>query len=892
GGGGCSVFPEEELCSYDAVPDYQEDENRCDGIDNDCDGETDEVLYLGSLSLGDACAGLGLCEAPPSEEQGVVECGLDGEIRCSRDQGGSDFPADGVIDERAGGGATCDQLDNDCDGATDEDSPGWLPPGGTVGDEVAFGEPCDPPGPCGVGHVECSATGLLMCSTQLGGSESSEVAEESCNTIDDDCDGIVDEGFQWNGHQIGESCADVLACPSSEVVCQGGEAVCHNTAFDPPLTVTASLETCDGVDNDCDGTIDEEDGLKQGCPAEGVCANAEASGALCQLVTDADGESELLLVCSFVDLIGYEVGTELSCNGLDDDCDGALDEDMATAAGEPLGEPCMGVGSCADMPGVAACGEDGAVICKVAVESSEELCNGLDDDCDGLVDELPMAVPDDLGCKDIGVCAALETLATCVDGGWICAYDLEAGVEGYEDTEVSCDGLDNDCDGVADEGTGKEFVSEPVSLGSGQPPHRRRWLVAGSASGAPLLMGGVFTTAQAEADLGTGAALGDVWRYDHAQASWKVVAGQVESPTARYGHAMTSMDDGALVLVHGGYEYGANGFQLSDSLFVYQGADDTWFKVVQTADQGEPLPLRAGHTLTPIPDGSGGWQLILHGGKQGEDSGHTTRIGTLTQEEGQYALNWAALALSDGANPEPCRLDHGAVWDGVNERLVLIGGSDCGNDGLHQSISTLSLKEGPVWAPLVSQGVGPPQGVAGVAVVADDERMYVVGTTPDAAVANEEIQVGGVGKGETHVWSLDLESQEWTNLNNEWPSELEEVRSPAVWLGGGQLRVAGGSNDAGTDSWRFTWAYDLTDGAWGSAMPWAGPPPRVGATLVVRWDTGDTWLLGGVVSSKGKALQDAWMMEGQGEAWTVLESPLSAGETSTAKTLPALEGAA
>ena len=46
------------------------------------------------------------------------------------------------------------------------------------------------------------------------------------------------------------------------------------------------------------------------------------------MVTGADGEPELLLVCSFVGVIEYEVGSETSCNGKDDDCDGELDEDL------------------------------------------------------------------------------------------------------------------------------------------------------------------------------------------------------------------------------------------------------------------------------------------------------------------------------------------------------------------------------------------------------------------------------------------------------------------------------------------------------------------------------------------------------------------------------------
>jgi len=86
-----------------------------------------------------------------------------------------------------------------------------------------------------------------------------------------------------------------------------------------------------------------------------------------------------------------------------------------------------------------------------------EICDGLDNDCSGVADDNLTAAPTTL---QKGVCAG--TLQTCTGaGGWIDDYST---IPGYETTETTCDGLDNDCDGVVD--IGCDRATEP----NNEPP--------------------------------------------------------------------------------------------------------------------------------------------------------------------------------------------------------------------------------------------------------------------------------------------------------------------------------------------------------------------------------------------------------------------------------------
>ena len=320
----------------------------------------------------------------------------------------------------------CNLIDDDCDGLTDEDNPGAQPGacGGDVGACVPGVEAC----------VRFAFQAVLQCIPKVG------PQPELCNGIDDNCNGQIDEAFPL----LGEPCdgADLDQCANGTFTCgsDGLGVTCENEGIED------LYELCDAIDNDCDGDTDE--GMTYfGVPVGGSCDGVGACGGG-QVVCSPKLQ---LAVCS-TDAFGTEPQASLElCNGVDDDCDGQVDEGL-TWAGLPLGATCFGLGACLGVKGKVVCDGNGQATCSALPGGANyagkaETCNGLDDDCDGKVDE-GLSVADST-CKQAGVCNADNVVASCVGGTWSCAYDAVDGYQGA--TEVTCDGLDNDCDGNVDE---------------------------------------------------------------------------------------------------------------------------------------------------------------------------------------------------------------------------------------------------------------------------------------------------------------------------------------------------------------------------------------------------------------------------------------------------------
>jgi len=286
----------------------------CDGLDNDCDGRTDE-------------------DFPDLDGDGVPDCGA------------GDADGDGVLDPA-------------------DNCPGAFNPGQEDLDQDGLGDGCDPDldGDGTPNETDCAPADPTI----------HRAAPEVCDGLDNDCDGLVDpEGALGCTYFFVDSDHDGFGVDPGRCLCapDGSSSAVNNADCDDsnPAVHPGQADPCDQLDNDCDGETDEDGGAG-----------------------------------------GPEV-----CNGMDDNCDGLVDPEgsggcetyYADADGDGFGNGAQSKCLCGPSKPYQAtkagdCNDGNGAIHPGAAE----VCNGLDDNCDGATDPP-------------GTCPVTPTRKVCLDAG-------------------------------------------------------------------------------------------------------------------------------------------------------------------------------------------------------------------------------------------------------------------------------------------------------------------------------------------------------------------------------------------------------------------------------------------------------------------------------------------
>ena len=295
----------------------------------------------------------------------------------------------------------CDGIDNDCDNSVDEGVMGLFY---TDADGDGFGDPDLPVAACEAGP------GVVADATDCddGDAAVNAASSEVCDDMDNNCNGAIDEGMErgpWyldaDGDGVGVEGDQVEGCDIPEgYVAEGGD--CDDT---DPAAFPGNLEVCDGVDNDCDGVTD-------GADAEGVTVwyqDADGDGFGDDSISQQACEQPASYValggdCDDANAGANPAATEIcDDDDVDEDCNGLSDsEDPGTdmssmmlfypdADGDGYGDAAgTGVLACDGVSGTVSNNDDcddGDLLTNPMVL---ELCDGEDDNCNGVVDDNPV----------------------------------------------------------------------------------------------------------------------------------------------------------------------------------------------------------------------------------------------------------------------------------------------------------------------------------------------------------------------------------------------------------------------------------------------------------------------------------------------------------------------
>ncbi len=378
-----------------------------DGLDNDCSGAQNDGAVDAPTWYADTDSD-GFGDASVTDVQCVQPTGYVSDDTDCDDGQATDFP---------GADEVCDGRDNDCQGDVDEadatDAGTWYDDSDSdgFGNAAAVTISCVQPG------------GTVTDATDCDDGQATDFpgADEVCDGRDNDCQGDIDEAdaidvSTWyddaDSDGYGDPAVSVVACDPPF-----GHVSNADDCDDTRSTVSPDdPEICDGRDNDCDGTVDGSDALDAnvyyadtdndgyGDIADAVFACAEPEGYVDDN-TDCNDQSALV-----------RPGAPEQCNGVDDDCDNAIDDGVLYTDWYPdndqdgFGEQgSSATNDCVAPPAHSDNNTDCDDTSNQVWPGNPEVCDGLDNDCNG--------VPDDLDCTGDTGDTGLSDTGDTVDTG-------------------------------------------------------------------------------------------------------------------------------------------------------------------------------------------------------------------------------------------------------------------------------------------------------------------------------------------------------------------------------------------------------------------------------------------------------------------------------------------
>ena len=437
---------------------YPDAPERCNGLDDDCDGEIDEdgdaVSYADADGDGHGDPDTSVLGCDPPD--GFVSTGDD----CD-DADAAVFP---------GAEEVCNGVDDNCDGVLDPPAVSWFADadGDGFGDPLGVTDDCSQPDGTVPNDGDCDDADPAV----------NPDAVEVCNGIDDDCDDVADEDLltvyyrDGDGDGYGDPDVTLSACELPEGYADNVEDCDDGDASINP----EAAEVCGGVDEDCDGLIDDADpdvdtsggGLFHadtdldgyGDPAVTIQACGTGGGAVAD-ATDCDDTDAAV-----------NPGASEVCNGVDDDCDSDVDDaddsvDVSTGStwyadsdGDGYGDAGMSEPACSEPAGHVSdatdCDDGNAAVNPGA----SEVCNEVDDDCDGDTDDADSSLDTsthvtwfvDLDGDGHGDPATTASACAMPSGYAATDDDCDDGdADVSPDADEICNEIDDDCDGDIDD---------------------------------------------------------------------------------------------------------------------------------------------------------------------------------------------------------------------------------------------------------------------------------------------------------------------------------------------------------------------------------------------------------------------------------------------------------